>query len=74
MRDEKGVERKVEEIKEIVRGVIAGRINNADKFSDDLVYHFCNITPPEIDTTLHLMTMKTGGWVEVEVPSQEISG
>jgi hypothetical protein len=61
MRDEKEAKAKREEIKDIVRGVIDGRIDNVDKFSDNLVSHFCEITPPEIDTTMHLMTIKPGG-------------
>jgi len=58
---EERVEAKRREIIKIVKNTIAPHFSNPDQLSIKIIDHFCEITPPEIDTTIYLLTIKPGG-------------
>ena len=65
MKLEKRAEEKKQEIFEIAQNTIAPYFSNPEQLSRKIIEHFCRITPPEIDTTIHLITnIKLGraGW------------
>ena len=62
MKLEKRAEEKKQEIFEIAKNTIAPHFSNPEQLSIKIIDHFCGITPPEIDTTIHLITdIKPGG-------------
>ena len=62
MKLEKRAEEKKQEIFEIAQNTIAPYFSNPEQLSRKIIEHFCRIAPPEIDTTIHLITnIKPGG-------------
>ncbi len=64
MKLEKRAEEKKQEILEIAKNTIAPHFSNPEQLSTKIIDYFCEITPPEIDTTttIHIICdIKPGG-------------
>ncbi len=62
MKIEERAEEKKQEIFEIAKNTIAPYFSNSKQLSIKIIEHFCEITPPEMDTSLHLITgIRPGG-------------
>jgi len=62
MKLEERAEEKKEELTDIVKGVIQNYdIQNKDEISSAIIDHFVNITPPEMELRMDLITIRQGG-------------
>ena len=61
MKLEKEAVKKRKELSEIVKSTITTPVSNPEELSERIIDYFCDITPPEIDTSIQLITMQPGG-------------
>ena len=62
MKDIERLQAKEEELRQLVFNALPEDVSEREKIASLAIASFCELTPPEIDTTMHWISLKSNGW------------